>query len=255
VRLDALTGLSDGQRAELLRRVVALLGTTVIARPGGRPNALCLAGSVDLVCVLLRTNITQEQAACLFEVSRATASRRWDLLRGVIATALATLVPTARRIVGNAGTVPGDGFPAPRWDWKDAVDTFPGKHDEAGFNIQAGAALSGDLAAVRGPVPKARHDGHALAASGPEAKLAGHDTLADKGYQGHATFHPIKKPREGDLSIHDKRHNGSLSPIRPAVERANAHLKNRKILATPYRAPLDKFAETLQAVVGLHFLR
>jgi hypothetical protein len=130
VRLDALTGLSHGQRAELLRRVVALLGTTVITRPGGRPSALCLEGSVDLVCVLLRTNITQDQAACLFEVSQATASRRWDLLRGVIATALAALVPTVRQIVGNGGTVLVDGFLAPTWDWKDAEDMVvdPGEH-------------------------------------------------------------------------------------------------------------------------------
>jgi hypothetical protein len=26
------------------------------------------------------------------------------------------------------------------------------------------------------------------------AKLAGHDTLGDKGYQGHATIHPIRDP-------------------------------------------------------------
>jgi hypothetical protein len=254
VRLDALTGLSHGQRAELLRRVVALLGTTVITRPGGRPSALCLEGSVDLVCVLLRTNITQDQAACLFEVPQATASRRWDLLRGVIATALAALVPTVRQIVGNGGTVLVDGFLAPTWDWKDAEDMFSGKHDEAGYNIQVGSAISGDLAAVGDPIPGARHDAYAFAASG-RAKLAGHDTLADKGYQGHATLHPIKKPRGEDLSTHDKRYNASLSSIRSAVERANAHLKNWKILATPYRPPLHKFAEALQAVVGLYFLK
>jgi hypothetical protein len=80
VRLDALTGLTSGQRAELRRRVAVRLGADVIARPGGRPSALCLEGSVDLVCVLLRTNLTQDQAAALFDVSQATASRRWDLM-------------------------------------------------------------------------------------------------------------------------------------------------------------------------------
>jgi hypothetical protein len=87
------------------------------------------------------------------------------------------------------------------------------------------------------------------------AFASGAATLADKGYQGHATLHPIKKPRREDLSTHDKRHNGSLSSIRSAVERANAHLKNWKILATPYRPPLHEFAEVLQAVVGLYFLK
>jgi len=104
VRLDALTGLTHRQRAELRRRVAGHLGTGVIARPGGRPSALCLEGSVDLVCVLLRTNLTQDQAAALFEVSQATASRRWDLLRDTIATALATLVPAVREIVGRGGS-------------------------------------------------------------------------------------------------------------------------------------------------------
>jgi hypothetical protein len=72
VRLDALTGLTHGQRAKLRRRVADHLGTKVIARPG----ALCLEESVDLVCVLLRTNLTQDQAAALFDVSQATTSRR-----------------------------------------------------------------------------------------------------------------------------------------------------------------------------------
>lgn len=80
MRLDALTGLTSGQRAELRRRVAAHLGSSVITRSGGRPSALCLEGSVDLVCVLLRTNLTQDQTAALFEVSQATASRRWDLM-------------------------------------------------------------------------------------------------------------------------------------------------------------------------------
>jgi DDE superfamily endonuclease len=113
VRLDALTGLTSGQRAELRHRVAEHLGAEAIARPGGRPSALCLDGSVDLVCVLLRTNLTQDQAAAIFEVSQATASRRWDLLRDTIATALATLVPTVREIVGRSGSVLVDGFLAP----------------------------------------------------------------------------------------------------------------------------------------------
>jgi hypothetical protein len=67
VRLDALTGLTSGQRAKLRRRMAEHLGTAVIARPGGWPSALRLEGSVDLVCVLLRTNLTQDQAAALFD--------------------------------------------------------------------------------------------------------------------------------------------------------------------------------------------
>lgn len=255
MRLDALTGLTDGQRAELLRRVAAHLGADAITRPGGRPRALSLEGSVDLVCVLLRTNITQDQAAAIFNVSQPTASRRWDLLRDVMAAALDAVVPTVREVVGNTGSVLVDGFLAPTWDWKHLKDMYSDKHQQAGFNIQLAASIGGDVAAVGDPIPGARHDAHAFAASGLAALLAGHDTLADKGYQGHATIHPIRKPPKAELTDHDKRFNATVSSIRAAVERANAHMKNWKILATRYRPPLEKFPAMLRVIVGLYFLK
>lgn len=255
MRLDALTGLTSGQRAELRRRIVGHMDTPVIARPGGRPSALCLEGSVDLVCVLLRTNLTQQQAAALFDVSQATASRRWDLLRDTIAAALATLVPTVREIVGHGGSVLVDGFLAPTWDWKHARGMYSDKHGEAGFNIQVAASIAGDLAAVGDPIPGARHDAYAFAASGLAAKLAGHDTLGDKGYQGHATIHPIRKPPKAEMTVHDQRFNASVSSIRAAVERTNSHLQNWKILATRFRPPLEKFPATLRAIIGLYYLK
>ncbi|MBS2967146.1 transposase [Actinocrinis puniceicyclus] len=255
MRLDALTGLTHGQRAELRRRIVEHLGTALIARPGGRPSALCLEGSIDLVCVLLRTNLTQDQAAALFEVSQATASRRWDLLRDTIALALAALVPTVREIVGRGGSVLVDGFLAPTWDWKHARGMYSDKHQESGFNIQVAASIAGDLAAVGDPIPGARHDAYAYAASGLAARLAGHDTLGDKGYQGHATIHPIRKPPKAELTAHDQRFNASVSSIRAAVERTNSHLQNWKILTTRFRPPLEKFPATLRAIVGLYYLK
>jgi hypothetical protein len=235
--------------------VAGHLGAEVIARPGGRPSALCLEGSVDLVCVLLRTNLTQDQAAALFEVSQATASRRWDLLRDAIATALATLVPTVREILGRGGTALVDGFLAPTWDWKHARGMYSDKHQESGFNIQIAASIAGNLAGVGDPVPGARHDAHAYAASGLAAAIAGHDCLGDKGYQGHATIHPIRKPPKAEMTLHDQRFNASVSSIRAAVERANSHLQNWKILSTRFRPPLEKFPATLRAIVDLYYLK
>lgn len=255
MRLDALTGLSTGQRAELHRRVAEYLGGRATVRPGGRPSALTFEGSMDLVCCLLRTNLTQEQAAAIYQVSQATASRRWDLLREPIAQALAALIPTVRQVVGTYGSVLVDGFLAPTWDWKNATGMFSAKHDQAGYNIQVATAVRGTVAAVGDPVPGARHDAHALHASGLATLLTGHDTLGDKGYQGHTTIHPIRKPPGNDLSTHDKQFNHSVSSIRSAVERANAHLQNWRILATPFRPPLSKFPATLRAVVGLYFLK
>jgi hypothetical protein len=255
VRLDALTGLSDRQRAELRRRVADRLGTDALTRPGGRPSALGFEGSVDLVCTLLRTNITQDQAACIFDVSQATASRRWDLLRDTIAHALGALVPAVHEVVGHSGSVLIDGFLAPTWDWKHARDMYSDKHQESGFNIQIAASIGGDLAAVGDPIPGARHDAYAFAASGLAEAIAGHDTLGDKGYQGHATIHPIRKPPKAEITVHDQRFNASVSSIRAAVERANSHLQNWKILATRFRPPLEKFPATLRAIVGLYYLK
>jgi hypothetical protein len=164
--------------------------------PGGRPSALDLPGSIDLVCVLLRTNLTQDQAAASFGVWQATASRRWDVLRDVLADALATLVPTVREMVGHGGSVLVDGFLAPTRDWRHAQGMYSDKHGEAGFNIQVAASLSGHVAAVGEPIPGARHDAHAVHACGLAGKLAGHDWLGDKGYQGTPPSTPCANPRK-----------------------------------------------------------
>jgi hypothetical protein len=113
VRLGALTGLTSGPRAELRRRVAEHLGAETITQPDGRPSALCLEGSVDRVRVLLRTNLTHDQAASIFDVSQSTGSRRWDPLREVLADALDALVPTVREVVSTGGSVLVDGFPRP----------------------------------------------------------------------------------------------------------------------------------------------
>ncbi|HEV2636481.1 MAG TPA: transposase family protein [Actinocrinis sp.] len=75
------------------------------------------------------------------------------------------------------------------------------------------------------------------------------------GYQGHTTVHPLRRPPGNPQPTHDKQFNHDLSSIRSAVERANAHLQNWRILATPFRPPLKKFPATLRAVVGLYFLK
>ncbi len=132
---------------------------------------------------------------------------------------------------------------------------YSDKHQEPGFNIQVAASIAGDLAAVGDPIPGTRHDAYAFTASGLAEAIAGHDTLGDKGYQGHATIHPIRKLPKAELTGHDQRFNASVSSIRAAVERANAHLQNWKILATRFRPPLKKFPATLRAIVGLSFLK
>jgi hypothetical protein len=251
-----MTGLSGEQLTELAARVHAARGGGFTSR--GRPFALGLFGSIALVVCLMRTNVTQAFAGAIFGVSQATVSRRWDLLRPVIARVLAEFIPHPSQVVG-AGTVLVDGTICPTWDWRHIPDLFSAKAGYAGMNIQIAATLGGRLAAV-GPIPVhgARHDAHAFAASGLTAVLTDMPTAADLGYVGvHGIdIVPFKRPPGGDLTTTQAQFNTSLSKIRAAVEHAIAHLKTWRMLSEEggrYRAPIQKYHSMLQAVIGLFF--
>jgi hypothetical protein len=141
LRYEAMTGLRGEQLTELVSRVYAARGGEFVSR--GRPYALGLFGSVALVVCLMRTNITQAFAGAIFGVSQATVSRRWDLLRPVIAQVLAEFVPELDQVVGQA-TVLVDGTVCPTWDWRHIPDLFSAKAGYPGMNIQIAATLGGD---------------------------------------------------------------------------------------------------------------
>ena len=95
LRLEAMTGLRQGQLTELAARVAAATGD--VAKPGGSPAVIGLYKSVAMVVTLMRTNITQEIAGDIFGCSQATVSRWWDLLRPAIGRVLADCIPDPRR--------------------------------------------------------------------------------------------------------------------------------------------------------------
>ena len=88
MRVAAITGLSTEQVAELTKRVTRHLGTSDLPGPRGQPCTLDLYWSIVQVVHLLRKNPTQEVAAAFPNISQATVSRRWDLLRPVLAVVL-----------------------------------------------------------------------------------------------------------------------------------------------------------------------
>jgi hypothetical protein len=246
LRYEAITGLSAGQLAELAARVAALTGG--ITEPGGRPAAIGLYRSVALVVALMRTNLTQERAGEVFGVSQATVSRRWDLIRPAMATALAPSVPRPDEVAGQ-GTVLVDGTIAPTWNWKAVPDLYSGKAGYAGMNIQVAATLDGDLAAI-GPVavPGARHDAVAFAASGLKDLLTGQQAAADLGYLGveGITIVGFRTPPGGKLAASQAAFNTALAKIRAAVEHAIAHLKTWRMLSEEggrYRPPVSKYQQ------------
>jgi len=185
-------------------------------------------------------------------------SRRWDVLRPLIGHVLAEFVPDPAEVVG-AGTVLVDGTVCPTWDWRHLPDLYSAKAGYPGMNLQIAATLGGRLVTVGGiPVPGARHDGHAFAASGLADALANISTAADLGYVGVKGIEivPIKRIPGGDLTTTQAEFDTAFSKIRAAVEHAIAHLKTWRMLSEEggrYRAPIEKYQSMLKAVIGLYF--
>jgi hypothetical protein len=160
------TSLTSGQLTMLTLLVYREIGSLV--KPGAKkPPAVCLRDSVTMVVMLMRRNVTQEFAGGIFGCSQATASRRWDLLRPVIAKVLRPYIPDPAQVVGRYGTPLADGTVCPTWDWKAVPDLYSGKARYTGMNVQIACNLNGDVAAIGPvPVPGARHDAYAFEASG-----------------------------------------------------------------------------------------
>lgn len=105
------------------------------------------------------------------------------------------------------------------------------------------------------PVPGRRHDRWAVGEVGWEAELEKLQWIADPGYQGTSAITPQKKPPGRELSEDRKEFNRQISLIRSAVERAIAHLKNWKILATGYSAKLSELPKDIRVVSRLEYYR
>lgn len=245
------TGLDEEQLTELVARVHLALGGW---QGRGRPPGLGLFRSVALVLALLRQNVVQQVAAEIFGISQATVSRRWTALAPVVARAAAAAIPEPADVARGA-TVLVDGTLALTWDWAHRDDLYSGKHRDTGFNLQVAATLAGDLVAVGLPSPGSWHDAHAWRECGLPERLTGLDLLADLGYLGCGMTCPTRTPPGGQLSADRSRANTDLSRLRAAVERAIAHLKNWKILATRYRGPLETFPAILATIVALTFFK
>ena len=104
-------------------------------------------------------------------------------------------------------------------------------------------------------MPGRRHDRWAIGEVGWEAELDQLQWIADPGYQGTSAITPQKKLPGRELNEEQKESNRQISLIRSAVERAIAHLKNWKILATGYRARLSELPTVIRVVSRLEYYR
>jgi DDE superfamily endonuclease len=258
----SLTGMTKGQIAMLALLVYKEIGS--LTKPGAKkPAAVGLLESIVIVVVLMRRNCTQAVAAGMFGCSQSTVSRRWDLLRPIIAKVLASYIPNPVQVIGLRGTPLVDGTICPVWDWKAIPDLYSGKAKMTGMSVQISCNLNGDVAVIAPiPVNGARHDAYAFGASGMKAILeesfGAEIPAADLGYVGvdGIGIVPFKRRSGSELEDWQREYNTDFSKARSAVEHAVGKVKRWRMLSKEggrYRCAIDKFASVLAAITALYF--
>jgi len=222
-------------------------------RPG-RPKSLSLAEAVRMTLVRLRRNQTFAELGADFGLATSTAWEYYQLITDLLADVLGTDVgELCESVRGKICLV--DGMLVTVFNWRHRCDLFSGKHRQHGMNVQVIADLHGRVLGVSAGFPGSWHDLRAFteAGWGSLAEAAG-TALGDAGYQGSDLTTPNKKKPGQQRTDSDIKHNTALAVIRAAVEWANAHLKNWRILASRYRDSLHRFDRTITAVAGLVML-
>lgn len=222
----------------------------------GRPKKCGLYRAVEIACIYLRQNSTQELLGDLLYVSQPTISRIITDLIPVAKAVLEEFVPTAEDAIemvkGRACLV--DGTITPCWSYSDHKELWSRKHGTTGFNSQLVILLDGTSVYISDPLPGKTHDKTAFDET-PVAEIISKSGggIGDKGYQGTSLATPRKTPRGGELSKRDKECNAEISALRAPVERVIAHFKSWRILHTDYRRRYSTYREAYDAARGLFF--
>ena len=218
------------------------------------PPILGLFKSVTVTLAYMRHNRTQAEIGESFGVSQPTISRAIKVITPLIAQDLAGYVPTADELAPGTQYIV-DGTLLPCWSWAAHPELYSGKHKTTGLKVQVACTIYGQLAWISDPVNGSRHDNHGLGESGVLLTLDPENWIGDKGYVGNDMITPFKKPAGGELPDWQKEFNIQVNKIRWVIEQVISHFKNWRIMHTDYRRPIDTFATTISAVIGLHFYR
>jgi hypothetical protein len=218
------------------------------------PPCLGLYGSVVVALSYMRRNRVQAEIAEATGVSQPTISRAISAITPLIAEALTEYVPTGDEADPRAQYIV-DGTLLPCWSWASSPELYSGKHKTTGMNVQVACTIYGRLAWISDPVSGSRHDNYCLGESGVLLTLSPENWIGDKGYVGNGMITPIRKPEGRDLLAWEKEFNRQVNRVRYVIEQVIANFKTWRIMHTDYRRPLQTFAQTISAVVGLHFYR
>ena len=255
LRYYRTTGLTQAQMQELVLRVQDALPEPWDKKTG-RPKSCDLYRAVEIACMYVRQNSTQEFLGDLRDISQSTVSRIVTVLVPIIKTELMEFVPTAQEAVemvqGRVCLV--DGTITPCWSYDDHDELWSRKHGTTGFNAQLICLLDGYAVYISDPLPGCTHDAKAFTTT-PVAEIVEKSGggIGDKGYQGCGIVTPRKTPPGGELSKGDKANNAVISALRAPVERLVAHFKSWRIFHTDYRRPYRTYREAYDAARGLFF--
>jgi hypothetical protein len=218
------------------------------------PPSLGSFNSVVITLTYMRRNRVQQELAETYGTSQSTVSRAISAMTLLIKKVLAPYVPTADELDGRRQYLV-DGTLLPCWSWAAHPALYSGKHKTTGLNVQVACTLAGKLAWISDPIDGSRHDSHCLNESGVLVTLDPADWIADKGYVGNGVITPVRKPGFRELLGWEKEFNKQVNKIRAVIERVIADFKTWRIMHTDYRRPIETFAATISAVIGLHFWR
>lgn len=222
----------------------------------GRPKLCGLYRAVEIACMYLRHNGTEEFLGDLRGISQPTVSRIVAELIPLVKSVLEEFVPDAKDAIkvvkGRAVLV--DGTITPCWSYEAHPELWSRKHATTGFNAQLLSLLDGTAVYISDPLPGKTHDAKAFVET-PIAEIVKHSggAIADKGYQGHVAAIPKKTPPGGKLSKNDKKCNAEISALRAPIEQVIAHFKSWRIFHTDYRRPHHTYRDAYDATRGLFF--
>ncbi|MGH4002490.1 MAG: transposase family protein [Pseudonocardiaceae bacterium] len=240
---------------ELVRRVLEAL-TEPWHKKVGRPKSCGLYRAVEIACMYLRHDCTQEFLGDLRDTSQSTVSRIVTTLVPIIKSVLEEFVPTAQEAIEmvNGRVCLVDGTITPCWSYAEHDELWSRKHGTTGFNAQLICLLNGDAIYISEPLPGCTHDAKAFTTT-PAAEIIRNSGggIGDKGYQGCDVITPRKTPPGGELSKGDKANNAVISALRAPVERLVAHFKSWRILHIDYRRPYRTYRDAYDATRGLFF--
>ena len=255
MRYHRTTGLMLSQMQELVRRVHDAL-TEPWNKTVGRPKSCGLYHAVEISCMYLRQNSTQEFLGDVRGISQSTVSRIVTNLVPIVKAVLEEFVPTTEDAIemvrGKVCLV--DGTITPCWSYIDHKELWSRKHGTTGFNTQLVSLLDGEAVYVSDPLAGKTHDATAFNET-PVMEIVRQSGggIGDKGYQGTDLVTPRKKPKGGELSKRDKECNAEISALRAPIERVIAHFKSWRIFHTDYRRHYATYREAFDAARGLFF--